>query len=111
MDSFDTNEIDRSTLEQSHVMNRLLVEMVKNQRQNMQTVLKMFAAVVICYTFLLIVMIVSFFVREMQFETKTLTTETITTETTTTQEVSGENSEINNVEGNMYRDSAIHNQE
>lgn len=33
-----------------------------------------------------------------------------TTTTTTTQEVEGENSSINNVQGNQYNDQAIHNE-
>ena len=34
------------------------------------------------------------------------TTETITT----TQEVEGDNAEINNVEGNQYKDNSVHNE-
>lgn len=52
---------------------------------------------------------------ESQFEYEIVTEETVTTETidnstTTTQEVSGENSEINNVNGDMYKDNAVHNE-
>lgn len=32
-----------------------------------------------------------------------------TWETTTTQEVEGDEAEINNVEGNMYKDNSVHN--
>lgn len=38
-------------------------------------------------------------------------TYTDTTTTVTEQEVSGEESEINNVQGNQYKDNAVHNQE
>ena len=50
-------------------------------------------------------MIVGFFVYESQFET-----EAIETQTTITQEVSGDGSDINNVDGNQYNDNATHNQ-
>lgn len=33
-----------------------------------------------------------------------------TTTTTTTQEVEGDSAEINNVDGNQYKDNAVHNQ-
>lgn len=99
-------EIEREQLEQSQAANALLLEMLRNQRGNAKRMLKMFIITVLCYTVLLVTMIVGFFVYESQFEV----TEKVITETTTTQEVSGEHSEINNVQGNMYKDNAIHNQ-
>ena len=50
-------------------------------------------------------MTIVFIIYERQFEV----TEKIVTETKTEQEVSGDGSSINNVEGNMYKDNAIHN--
>ena len=41
---------------------------------------------------------------ESQFEYE------VTTETVTTQTVDGENSSINNIEGNQYNDSSVHNE-
>lgn len=99
-------EIEKEQLEQSQAANALLLEMLRNQRGNAKRMLKMFIVTVLCYTVLLVTMIVGFFVYESQFEV----TEKVITETTTTQEVSGEYSEINNVQGNMYKDNAIHNQ-
>lgn len=56
----------------------------------------------------------SFLLYESQFEYEATTEEVITTETTDnsviTQEVNGENSEINDVEGDMYRDNSTHNE-
>lgn len=86
-------ERESEQLEQSQAVNAMLLEMVRNQRGNNKCVLKVFVITIICYTILLVVMVIGFFVHESQFEV----TEQIVTETTTTQEVSGENSEINNV--------------
>ena len=96
----------KDQVEQAQAMNELLLEMVKGQREVNKKNLKVFIATIVCYTLLLISMVVGFFVYESQFETA-YTTETVTT---TTQEVSGENSEINNVQGNMYNDNATHNE-
>lgn len=98
---------DKEQLEQSQAVNRLLLEMTKVQRMNTKTLLRVLMIVIICCTIILTSMIVGFFWYESQFEV----TEQVVTETTTTQEVSGENSEINNVQGNMYKDNATHNQE
>lgn len=99
-------ERESEQLEQSQAVNAMLLEMVRNQRGNNKCVLKVFVITIICYTILLVVMVIGFFVHESQFEV----TEQIVTETTTTQKVSGENSEINNVQGNRYKDNATHNQ-
>lgn len=95
------------TLEQSQAMNHLLLEMVKNQKENYKALIKTFIIVIVCYTILLIAGITGFFWYESQFEI----TEEVTTTETVTQEVSGEGSEINNVEGDLYKDNAIHNEE
>ena len=91
--------------ENEDAMNKLLLEMVKNQKNSIKNLTKVFIISIICYTLLLISLIVGFVVYESQFET----TETTTTTVTTTQEVDGENSEINNVLGNMYKDNSVHN--
>lgn len=95
------------TLEQSQAMNQLLLEMVKTQKNNTKSLIRVFITTIICYTMLLIAMTIGFFWYESKFE---VTDEIVTTETTT-QEVSGENSEINNVDGNVYKDNATHNEE
>lgn len=95
------------TLEQSQAMNRLLLEMIKTQKKNYTDLVWIFITVIVCYTALLIAGIVGFFWYESQFEI----TEEVTTTETITQEVSGEGSEINNIEGNLYKDNAVHNEE
>lgn len=95
------------TLEQSQAMNQLLLEMVKTQKSNTKSLIRVFISTIVCYTLLLIAMVIGFFWYESQFEV----TEQIVKEETVTQEVSGEGSEINNVEGNLYKDNATHNEE
>lgn len=90
---------------QEEATNRLLLDMVKNQKEYISGMLKIFIITLVCYTLLLISMIVGFFIYESQFET-----EVVETQTTITQEVSGDGSDINNVEGNQYNDNATHNQ-
>lgn len=92
--------------EQIEATNKLLLDMVKNQKENANNNFKIFIVTIICYTLILISMVIGFFVYESQFE---VTDEIITTETVT-QEVSGEDSEINNIEGNQYKDNATHNE-
>lgn len=92
--------------EQMEATNKLLLEMAKNQKENIRNIIRVFIITIFCYTLILISMVVGFFVYESQFET--IETETITE--TVTQEVSGENSTINNVEGNQYNDSSTHNE-
>ena len=90
---------------QEEATNRLLLDMVKNQKEYINGIFKVLIITLVCYTLILISMIVGFFVYESQFET-----ESVETQTTITQEVSGDGSDINNVEGNQYNDNAIHNQ-
>ena len=97
---------EEEQLEKSQAMNELLLEMVKNQKSNTKNIVRVFIITIICYTILLISMVAGFFWYESQFEVY----EEIVVEETVTQEVSGENSEINNVEGNLYKDNATHNE-
>ena len=92
--------------EKETTMNELLLQVIKNQKQTNKAIIKTFIAVVICYTIILVSMIVGFFWYESQFEIK----DEVVTEREVTQTVDGENSEINNVQGNMYKDSATHNE-
>lgn len=95
-------------VEQIEATNKLLLEMVKNQKENAKNLVRVFVITIICYTILLISMVAGFFVYESSYETKEYVTEEVTE--TITQEVSGENSTINNVEGNQYNDSLTHNE-
>lgn len=104
-------ERNEETFEQLQATNKLLLKMVKNQKENNKNTIRVFIVTVVCYTILLISMVVGFFVYESQFEiVDTVTEETVTETTTYDQEVSGENSSINNVEGNQYNDNATHNE-
>ena len=98
--------IDEEKNKQVEATNKLLLQMVKNQKENNKNMIRIFIITMCCMTILLVSMVVGFFVYENQFETELETT----TETTITQEVSGEDSTINNVEGNQYNDNATHNQ-
>lgn len=98
--------IDEEKNKQVEATNKLLLQMVKNQKENNKNMIRVFIITMCCMTILLVSMVVGFFVYESQFETELETT----TETTITQEVSGEDSTINNVEGNQYNDNATHNQ-
>lgn len=99
------NHVENQNFEQMQAANKLLLEMVKNQRDNTKNIVRLFIITVICYTVLLVAMILGFFWYESQFTY----TEEIITEEVITQEVSGD-AEINNVEGNMYKDNATHNE-
>ncbi len=98
--------IDEEKNKQVEAANKLLLQMVKNQKENNKNMIRVFIITMCCMTILLVSMVVGFFVYESQFETELETT----TEATITQEVSGEDSTINNVEGNQYNDNATHNQ-
>lgn len=92
-------------IEQYKAMNTLLLEMARSQKDSHKSLIKVLIVTLVCYTLLLISGIAGFFWYESQFE---IVDEIVTTETIT-QEVSGEDSEINNVEGNLYKDNAVHN--
>lgn len=85
----------------------LLTEVIKNQKKNFKVLFNLFHVMMICYTIIVIGMLFGFFWYEGQFDTKQVDTYT----ETITQEVDGENSSINNVQGNQYNDNAIHNEE
>ena len=98
--------VEEEKSKQVEATNKLLLQMVKNQKENNKNMVRVFIITMCCMTILLVSMVVGFFVYESKFETELETT----TETTITQEVSGEDSTINNVEGNQYNDNATHNQ-
>lgn len=85
---------------------KLLLEIVQSEKRANSNTTKLFLITVVMYTIVLVSMIFGFILYESQFEIKSQTTE----ETIVTQKVSGEDSEINNVHGNLYKDKAVHNQ-
>ena len=70
---------------QVEATNKLLLQMVKNQKENNKNMIRVFIITMCCMTALLVSMVIGFFIYESQFETELETT----TETTITQEVSG----------------------
>lgn len=88
------------------ITNKLLFEMVKNLKQTNKNLSKAFITTVVCLSIIIVVGIAGFFWYESQFEV----TEQTQTELSLEQEASGEQAEINNVLGNMYKDNATHNE-
>lgn len=86
------------------VTNKLLFEMVKNLKQTNKNITKAFIISVICLSVIIISGIIGFFAYESQYETAEQT------ELSLEQETSGEEAEINNVLGNMYKDNSTHNE-
>ena len=80
--------------ESASVANELLLDMVKNQRNNMSNFVRVFVVVVVCYTLILVSMIVGFFVYEVQ--RKTIAT------TITEQEVDRVSSSIDDIVQEVY---------
>ena len=74
---------------QSEVTNKLLMEMVRNQKNNMKNLVKVFISTIVCYTILLIAMVVGYFVYESQFEVVETETETIRYEQETASDDGG----------------------
>lgn len=97
--------LNKEVKDSMEVTNKLLLEMVKNQKQSTKNLVKVFITTIICFALLLIVMVVGFFVYESQFEV--IDGEY---EYSIEQSVDGENSNINNVNGNQYNDNATHNE-
>lgn len=88
MDFFEEEKIKNNN--QSEATNKLLIEMVKNQKNNMRNLTKVFIVTIICYTILLISMVVGYFVYESQFEVVETETETIRYEQETSSEGDGD---------------------
>lgn len=94
--------------EDLEITNKLLFEMVKNLKQTNKNLMKAFIVTTISLVCIIIASIIGFFVYESQFEVAEK--EVTQTELSLEQEASGEEAEINNVLGNMYKDNATHNE-
>ncbi len=94
------SEIEKRNTE----LTTLLLEVIKNQKRNFKVLHRLLFTIVICYTIVLLGMVVGFFVYESQFNV----TESVTTEFT--QEVDGDSNAINNITGNQYNGNAVHNE-
>lgn len=91
-------ENEGEALNQSLALNKVIINLLKQQRETNK---KMFIALIV--SILVNLAIVGGF---LWYESQWEYTET----KEITQEVSGNDSDINNVSGNQYKDSAIHNE-
>ena len=96
-------EFNDKAMENLEVTNKLLLEMVKNQKSSNKNLVKLFMVTIICYTILLIAMVAGFFIYESQFDVVQGQYETYEYN----QEAEGEGIEFNN--GDVYKDSSTHN--
>lgn len=100
--------MEEEKFSQAELTNKLLLDMIKNQKKNMSVFLRAFVITICCYTIILVSMVVGFFAYESQYEVTDQVTDTITE--SVEREVSGEDSSINNVKGDQYTGSAVHNE-
>lgn len=99
------DKIYEGTLESSQVMNALLFDVCTSQKETICKLNVIICCIVVCFSMIICCMVCCFYKYESQYDTS----ETITT--TTTMDTSGDNADINSVtNGNMYNDSAIHNE-
>lgn len=97
------NELEnKDELEQSFALVDILRDLLDTTKQHLNK-----AYILLCVSILSNLVIVGAF---LWYESQMSTIVEETTETTTTQEVDGDDAEINNVEGNQYKDNATHNQ-
>ena len=92
-------ENEEEALNQSLALNKVIINLLKQQRETNK---RMFITLIV--SILVNLSIVGGF---LWYESQWKYTET----KEITQEVSGNDSDINNVSGNQYKDSAIHNEE
>ncbi len=97
------NELEnKDELEQSFALVDILRDLLDTTKQHLNKVY-----ILLCVSILSNLVIVGAF---LWYESQMSTIVEETTETTTTQEVDSDDAEINNVEGNQYKDNATHNQ-
>ena len=91
---------EHDALDQSIALNRIVMALLQHQKDSNK---RLFIALVLSLL-INVATVAGFLWYESQWEYTT--TETITTE----QQVEGDNTEINNVQGNQYKDNATHNE-
>ena len=96
--NIDEIKTEEDAMEQYGALTHIVLDMLESKKRESKL---FFVALII--SLIMNVVIVGIF---LWYES---TWDYITTETTT-QEVSGEDSEINNVDGDQYKDSAVHNE-
>lgn len=92
---------EKDVVEQSLALVDIVKDLLETTKQHLNKIY-----VILVISLLTNLIIVGAF---LWYESHMNTTVETRTETVTTQTVDGENSEINNVEGNQYKDNAIHN--
>ena len=92
---------EKDALDQYSALTHIVVDMLESKKREC----KMFFIALLCSLLVNVITLVGFLYYESQWDYKDTTT------TTTEQEVSGTDSEINNVEGDQYKDNSIHNDE
>lgn len=96
---------NREVVEQSLALVDIVKDLLDTTKKHLN---KVYIALIVSILSNLII-IGAFLWYESQWEYETTTETTTTTEQVIDQKVSGENSKINNVEGDQYNDSATHN--
>lgn len=98
-----TNEELSKRLEESQLINGILLDTAKSQKKIIKEFKVILITLIICFTLFCSVAVVGFFWYQSQFET--VTTETVEVRT----ESENANAILNEVEGNQYNDNAVHN--
>lgn len=93
---------DSDTVEQSLALADIVRDLLSTTKQHLNKVYILLGISLVIN----LIIVGAFLWYESQF---TYTDKEVIETTTTTQEVSGEDSEINNVDGNQYKDNATHN--
>lgn len=104
----NTIRTEADALDQSIALNRIVMAMLQHQKKVFKYVF--IALIISLLANLFIVGGFLYYNSLYDYTTTTTTTETVTTTTDIQQEVSGENSNINNVQGDQYNDNATHNE-
>lgn len=93
---------EEDALDQSIALNKIVMQMLQQQKETNK---RIFIALIIS-----IIMNAVIFLGFLYYESQWVYTDTITETTTVEQQAEGDSAEINNVEGNQYKDSATHNE-
>lgn len=97
------NQEDENIKNHIQAMNHLLSDCAKTQSQMIRELNRILIVVCICFTFIIVSMVIGFIYYEAQFDTKATTTTELTTE--------GDSANINSVlNGDMYNDDSTHNE-
>ena len=104
VENIPLNEIQggEKALDQSIALNRITLSLLQSQKEANKRMFKIIIALIAT----IVIMFGSFLYYESQWEIVDDESGVVTT----TQEVSGENAEINNVNGDQYNDNSVHNE-